>query len=133
MAGRPENYREVAADEEAIAWLAIEDRDGVETAVGFQIYYEAEPEPDDLYIPESCMELPAAGTLADARNRGIGLALTNAGFAFAKEAGYQYVLADWRTTNLQSSRFWPRRGFQPVVYRLFRRVDERIAWANRVG
>ena len=94
---------------------------------------EAEPEPDDLYIPESCMELPAAGTLADARNRGIGLALTNAGFAFAKEAGYQYVLADWRTTNLQSSRFWPRRGFRPVVYRLFRRVDERIAWANRVG
>jgi hypothetical protein len=27
-------------------------------------------------------------------------------------------------------RFWPRQGFRPVVYRLSRRIDPRIAWAR---
>jgi hypothetical protein len=36
----------------------------------------------------------------------------------------------WRSTNLLTARFWPRQGFRPVAYRLVRRVDQRIAWAN---
>jgi hypothetical protein len=28
------------------------------------------------------------------------------------------------------ARFWPRQGFRPIAYRLVRRVDQRIAWAN---
>jgi hypothetical protein len=39
-------------------------------------------------------------------------------------------VTDWRVTNLLSSRFWPRQGFRPVVYRLTRRIDARVAWAN---
>ena len=29
--------------------------------------------------------------------------------------------------NLLAARFWPAHGFRPLGYRLFRRVDERIA------
>jgi hypothetical protein len=33
--------------------------------------------------------------------------------------------------NLQGARFWLSSGFVPVEYGLRRRVDERIAWANK--
>ena len=45
-------------------------------------------------------------------------------------AGYRYCITDWRSTNLQASRFWPRFGFRPVGYRLVRRIDGRIAVAG---
>jgi hypothetical protein len=33
------------------------------------------------------------------------------------------VHTDWRVANLESSRFWPRRGFRETFYRLARRVE----------
>jgi len=48
----------------------------------------------------------------------------------AQANGYRYCEVDWRSTSLQAGRFWPRRGFRPMVYRLARRIDPRIAWAN---
>jgi hypothetical protein len=33
------------------------------------------------------------------------------------------VQTDWRVANLESSRFWPRRGFRETFYRLARRVQ----------
>src|SRR4051812_17274283 len=53
-----------------------------------------------------------ASTLPDARGSGIGVALTQAGFAWAAEHGYSAMVTDWRETNLLASRFWPRRGFR---------------------
>ena len=32
--------------------------------------------------------------------------------------------------NISGARFWQSNGFQPVEYRMRRRIDERIAWAN---
>jgi hypothetical protein len=50
--------------------------------------------------------------------------------AQAARAGFRYCETDWRSANLLASRFWPRQGFRPVAYRLARRIDPRIAWAN---
>ena len=36
----------------------------------------------------------------------------------AHEDGYRTVRADWRSTNLLASRFWPRLGFVPTHIRL---------------
>lgn len=131
-AGRPESYGSVAEDEEATTWLAFRREGKDEEVLGFQIYYAAEPEDDELFVPDNCVELSAAGVKANARGQGIGRALINAGFAHAQKAGYKYCLTDWRTTNLPASRFFPHRGFEPIVFRLHRCVDQRITWANHV-
>jgi GNAT superfamily N-acetyltransferase len=54
------------------------------------------------------------------RGSGAGLALTDASFAWAREQGYEVMATDWRVTNLLSSRFWPRRGFDTTFLRLHR-------------
>jgi GNAT superfamily N-acetyltransferase len=113
-------------DEDVIAWLAMRD----EQPVGVQIYWPAEATDGNMLIAEKCIHLGVAGTRPSARCQGIGVALTAHGLAQAAAAGYRFCETDWRSTNLLSSRFWPRRGFRPAVYRLARRVDTRIAWAN---
>ncbi|MGH3050167.1 MAG: GNAT family N-acetyltransferase, partial [Gaiellaceae bacterium] len=61
-------------------------------------------------------------TLADVRGRGVGLALTQHVLAWAQAQGYRSITTDWRSVNLLSSRFWPRRGFRPQYLRLYRAV-----------
>lgn len=47
-----------------------------------------------------------------------------------KERDYRYVSSDWRITNLSSSSFWRKCGFQEIAHRMYRQIDERISWAN---
>lgn len=82
-----------------------------------------EPEAHDLARPPGSIYLAVAATLPEARGTGAGVALTERALAWAKEAGYETVQTDWRVANLESSRFWPRRGFQETFYRLARRVN----------
>jgi GNAT superfamily N-acetyltransferase len=96
-------------------------------AVGLQAYY---PVAADPRLPEGCVHLAAAGTRESARGKGVGRALTRRVLEHARAAGYRYCETDWRSTNLLASRVWPRLGFRPIVYRLARRVDSRIAWAG---
>jgi ribosomal protein S18 acetylase RimI-like enzyme len=63
-----------------------------------------------------------AVTLPESRGTGIGVALTDAGFAWAEREGYKAMVTDWRVTNLLASRFWPRRGFRASVLRLHRSI-----------
>ena len=63
-----------------------------------------------------------AATLPEARGLGVGTALTDAALGWAYEHGYRTCATDWRSANLVSSRFWERRGFEPIAYRLFRRI-----------
>jgi ribosomal protein S18 acetylase RimI-like enzyme len=72
--------------------------------------------------PERACYLAFAVTLPEARGSGAGVALTNACFAWAHEAGYESMVTDWRVTNLLASRFWPRRGFRTTFLRLYRRI-----------
>ena len=82
-----------------------------------------EPEAPDLARPPGSIYLAVAATLPEARGTGAGVAVTERALAWAKEAGYETVQTDWRVANLESSRFWPRRGFRETFYRLARRVN----------
>ena len=75
-----------------------------------------------LACPERSCYLCFAVTDPEVRGSGAGLALTQASFAWAHEAGYESMVTDWRVTNLLSSRFWPRRGFRTTFLRLYRSI-----------
>jgi ribosomal protein S18 acetylase RimI-like enzyme len=75
-----------------------------------------------LTLPDRASYLAFAATLPEARGSGIGVALTDAVLARAREEGYTCMITDWRVTNLLASRFWPRRGFRPMFFRLYRSI-----------
>jgi ribosomal protein S18 acetylase RimI-like enzyme len=72
--------------------------------------------------PDKACILGFAATAEAARGTGVGLALTNAAFAWAHEHGYETIVTDWRVTNLLASRFWPKRGFRTTFLRLYRSI-----------
>ncbi len=72
--------------------------------------------------PDGACFLGFASTRPEFRGSGIGTALTAASFTWARDQGYSSIVTDWRVTNLLSSRFWPRRGFRPTFYRLYRSI-----------
>jgi ribosomal protein S18 acetylase RimI-like enzyme len=75
-----------------------------------------------LQLPDHACHLGFAATLPEFRGTGIGVALTDAAFAWADAEGYAAMITDWRVTNLLSSRFWPRRGFRVSFLRLYRAI-----------
>jgi ribosomal protein S18 acetylase RimI-like enzyme len=75
-----------------------------------------------LARPDGAAFLGWAATRPDVRGSGAGVALTEAGFAWARERGYATMVTDWRVTNLLASRFWPARGFRESFLRLYRRI-----------
>jgi ribosomal protein S18 acetylase RimI-like enzyme len=122
-----QGYGELVDDPEATVWLA--ERGG--EAVGMILFYPCQPGNDDLLSPDSCAELTVASTLPAARGTGVGRALVDHGLAELRRGGVQVCLTDWHETNLDASRFWPRRGFQVAVRRLRRRIDERALSGER--
>ena len=82
-----------------------------------------EPEEADLARPPGSIYLAVAATRPEARGRGAGVALTEHALRWAANAGYTAMHTDWRVANLESSRFWPRRGFRETFYRVARRVN----------
>jgi GNAT superfamily N-acetyltransferase len=75
-----------------------------------------------LTRPAGAALLAFAVTDPRMRGTGIGVALTDACFAWARERGYETMVTDWRVTNLLSSRFWPKRGFRTSFLRLHRLI-----------
>jgi len=75
-----------------------------------------------LGLPVNACYLAYAVTLPESRGTGLGVALTETGFSWAAEEGYEAMVTDWRVTNLLASRFWPRRGFRSSVLRLYRSI-----------
>jgi len=73
-----------------------------------------------LARPPGAAFLGFAVTDPGVRGGGVGLALTDASFAWARERGYETMAIDWRETNLLASRFWPKRGFRKTFLRLHR-------------
>jgi GNAT superfamily N-acetyltransferase len=76
----------------------------------------------DLRIPHDNIDLAHVVTLPDARGSGVGLALTLHALDWARNEGFRSLTTDWRVVNLLSSRFWPRRGFRPTFFRLYRHI-----------
>lgn len=114
-----EGYSEVLADPNCWEWIAEEQG----KVLGHALFQPAEP---NLITPEACCYLAVAATRETDRGRGVGRALTEWGLCQAAQQGFRYCVTDWRATNLLSSRFWPRQGFRPTVYRLHRLVYSRI-------
>jgi GNAT superfamily N-acetyltransferase len=96
----------------------IAERDG--RTVGHALLY-SRPE-GDLRVPAGNIDLAHVATLDDVRGTGVGLALAHHVLAWAHEHGHRSMTTDWRSVNLLSSRFWPRRGFRPQYLRLYRAI-----------
>jgi GNAT superfamily N-acetyltransferase len=105
-----ENWREALADP-AATWFLAERDDG--EPLGGLLLWADEGEP---------ISLDVASTFPEARGLGVGVALTEHAFWWARERGHERMKADWRIANLLASRFWPKRGFTPTAYRLVRYV-----------
>jgi ribosomal protein S18 acetylase RimI-like enzyme len=96
--------------------------DGRPVACWSFVPLERSGEHTGLTRPENATFLGFAATLPEARGSGIGIALTETGFAWAAEQGYDVMVTDWRETNLLASRFWPGRGFRRTFLRLYRSI-----------
>jgi GNAT superfamily N-acetyltransferase len=105
-------------DETELYTHFVAEQDG--RTVGHILLYRR-PE-GDLRVPPDNIDLALAATLDDVRGTGIGVALTAHVLAWAHDHGFRSMTADWRSVNLLSSRFWPRRGFRPQYLRLYRAV-----------
>lgn len=97
----------------------VAERDG--QIVGHAVVYRRPP--GDLRVPEDGnIDLAHAATRPEVRGTGVGLALTAHVLAWARANGFASMTTDWRSVNLLSSRFWPRRGFRPTHVRMYRAV-----------
>lgn len=123
-----EGWAELVDDDEVAVWLAVRD----EEPLAVQGYWPAEADDDNLMVPDSCAHMSVAGTRLEARGQGLSKLLSEHILNEARAASYRCCETDWRSTNLLASRFWPRRGYRPVFYRLVRRLDQRIAWASGI-
>ncbi|MFL6020563.1 MAG: GNAT family N-acetyltransferase [Gaiellaceae bacterium] len=117
---RAEWAKTLSSDEET---LLVGYQDGKPVACWALVDSEHAPQFHGLHAPDRACYLKFAATLPDARGRGIGVALTEASFAWAAEEGYDAIGTDWRVTNLLASRFWPRRGFRTTFLRLHRQIQ----------
>ena len=123
LADLADGYAEVITDKDCTFWLGLKDGE----VVAYHIY---EASNSNLMSPEHSVALPSAGTLTTLRGQGIGTQMCQYCFSWAQQQGFNYVVADWRTTNLLASHFWKKVGFEPVAYRLARRIDPNIAWGR---
>jgi ribosomal protein S18 acetylase RimI-like enzyme len=121
-----DGYASLVEDESVDLWIA--EKEG--RVISFQAYFQTDMESTNMLAPNQCVELGVAATLSEYRGLGVNYTLSGKGLSHAKEKGYLFAMTDWRMTNLQSSRCWPRLGFRPVAYRLSRLIDHRIAWAR---
>lgn len=104
-------------DEEQFTHFVAE-REGA--VVGHLLLYRR-PE-GDVRVPPSSIDLANCATDPEARGSGAGLALTAHALTWAHERGYETMITDWRMSNLEASRFWPRRGFRETFLRLYRSI-----------
>ena len=84
-----------------------------------------------LTVPEKTIYLFQGIVTQDAREGGVGTAILSQGVSWAREQGYERVALHFASANLQGAHFWQSSGFKPVEHGLRRRIDERIAWANK--
>jgi GNAT superfamily N-acetyltransferase len=108
-------------DERFATFVAEHDGRVIGSAVGCAI--ELSSSHVSLALPAGAGFLGFAAVLPESRGLGAGRALGERVLSWARDAGYRTVVTDWRMTNLTSSRTWPRLGFRPTFYRLFRAID----------
>jgi GNAT superfamily N-acetyltransferase len=123
--GGRQSWERWLANEAHALWLAFQGGE----AIG---YLRLEPSEGGVLptASEKTVAITGAYTRPDARGRGVGTALLQRGFEWARSVGYEHCSVDFESANLLGSRFWLGSGFQPVCISLMRRIDQRLAWAN---
>jgi ribosomal protein S18 acetylase RimI-like enzyme len=116
---RAEIEKDIASEE---IGLLVAEADGRAVGAFEVVPVELSPGHAGLARPDGACLISFAATVPDVRGSGVGIALTNAAFAWAHAAGYPTMVTDWRVTNLLASRFWPRRGFRVTFVRLYRSI-----------
>jgi GNAT superfamily N-acetyltransferase len=101
-------------------WVAEHDGRVISTLVGVSVHDSSSWGP--LMKPASAALLGFAATFPDGRGLGAGRALTEAFMAWARDEGYEWLVTDWRSTNLEANRTWRAMGFRPHFNRLFRAI-----------
>ena len=99
-------------------WVAEHEGRVVSELVGVAVDVSSSWGP--LMRPLSAGLLGYAATLPDARGLGAGRALTEAFFAWARDEGYEWLVTDWRSTNVEANRTWRAMGFRAMFDRLHR-------------
>jgi len=110
-----EAWRTAFDEPGAALWLAEQGGD----LAGYLFLHESSDAPGGR--PDAT-HIGSAAVAAGHRGAGVGRALADHAAAWAEQAGYATITADWRVANLEASRFWPSRGFRPVYYRMARLV-----------
>jgi GNAT superfamily N-acetyltransferase len=100
----------------------VAERDGTVLGSAIGCAIELSSMHRSLALPVGAGFLGFAAVLPEHRGLGAGRLLGEAVLSWAHETGYPAVATDWRMTNLLSSRAWPRLGFRPTFYRLFRAI-----------
>ncbi len=67
----------------------------------------------------------------DVRGGGVGKALLAHSMDWARSEGIKWCVLHYASANPSGAPFWQAQGFVPCEYTMVRRIDERIAWANR--
>jgi GNAT superfamily N-acetyltransferase len=101
-------------------WVAERDGRVVSELVGVDVNVSSSW--TALMKPTSAALLGYGATLPEARGLGAGRALTETFFAWARDEGYNWLVTDWRSTNLEANRTWRAMGFRPFWLRLHRAI-----------
>ena len=100
----------------------VVERDGEVIGSAIACPIEVSSAHKSLALPPGAGFLGFAAVFPEHRGGGAGRLLGEAVFAWARETGREWVVTDWRMTNLLASRAWPRLGFRPTFFRLFRAI-----------
>jgi GNAT superfamily N-acetyltransferase len=90
------------------------------TAIGCSL--EVSTGATGLNRPPNAGYLAYAAVLPEARGLGAGRALGEAVVVWSRDAGYEWIATDWRSTNLEADRAWLGMGFRPTFRRLHRSI-----------
>ena len=107
-------------DERFVTFVAEHDGRVIGSAVGSSI--ELSSMHAGVARPVATGFLGFAAVVPDARGLGAGRALGGTVIGWSRDAGYDWVVTDWRSTNLQASRAWSALGFRPLFRRMHRTI-----------
>jgi ribosomal protein S18 acetylase RimI-like enzyme len=114
------DWSESVTDEEFSPWVAERDGRVIGSAVGCPST-KSRMHSGMAGIPEAFM-LASVSVMPDARGRGVGRTLGRRIIEVGQQRGYQWIVTDWRVTNIEASRAWEALGFEMSFLRLHRSV-----------
>lgn len=125
-----DGFAELLDEEDVRFWASFDSGGSIASCIATW----PDPESDaDMKIPERCSTISCVATQEVHRGKGLSSQLLAIALYDARQAGFEFFETDWRMANLPISNFLPRRGFTPYAYRLHRRIDERVLWADGVN